>query len=97
MFFGLSLRQLICAVLATIIGIGVYFGLRDTLGLETTSWLCIVGALPPVLIGFVKYHGMSAERFVWAWVKSELLYPRRLIFRARNTYYNAIFGGRGEC
>ena len=45
MFFGLSLRQFVFSVLACLIAVGVYFGLKPLLGLETTSWLCILG--PP--------------------------------------------------
>ena len=36
MFFGLSLRQFVFSVLACLIAVGVYFGLKPLLGLETT-------------------------------------------------------------
>ena len=42
MFFGLSLRQFIFSVLACLIAACVYFGLRPFLGLETTSWICVL-------------------------------------------------------
>ena len=41
-FMGMSLRQFIFAVLAVGVAIGVYFGLRNVLGTETVSWLCVV-------------------------------------------------------
>ena len=44
MFFGLSLRQLVFSVLACGVAVGIYFGLRNVLGTETVSWLCILGA-----------------------------------------------------
>ena len=45
-FFGLSLRQFICAVLAVVTAVVLYFGLHGVLGRETVSWVCIVGAAP---------------------------------------------------
>lgn len=89
-FFGLNLRQLIFAALAIIVAVGIYFGLRDVLGTETVSWMCILGAAPFGALGFVKYNGMSAERFITAWVKSEFLIPKKLMFKAVNIYYQLI-------
>ena len=73
MFFGLSLRQFLFSIPANGAAVGIYFGLQPVFGLETTSWLCIVGAAPFASIGFIKYHGLTAERFVWAWLKQEFL------------------------
>lgn len=42
MFFGLSARQFICSVLAVGAAVGTYFGLRDIVGKEVVSWLCVV-------------------------------------------------------
>lgn len=89
-FFGLNLRQLIFAVLAIIVAVGIYFGLRDVIGAETVSWLCILGAAPFGALGFVKYNSMSAERFITAWIKSEFLIPKKLMFKAVNIYYHII-------
>ena len=86
-FFGLSLRQCAFAVLACGAAVGLYFLLTPYLGLETLSWVCILGAAPFAAIGFIKYHGMSAERFVWAWVKSELIMPRKLTYQPQNLYH----------
>ena len=33
---------------------------------------------------------MTAEQFIWAWLKSELLEPRQIRFEANNIYYEAI-------
>ena len=45
------------------------------------------GGIPFALIGFVKYHGMPAEQFVWVWIKSEILMPKYLVCRAESLYY----------
>ena len=44
--FGLSLRQFICAVLACGAAVGLYFLLRPHMGMETVSWVCMLGAAP---------------------------------------------------
>lgn len=90
MFFGLSLRQFVFSLLAVLVAIGIYFGLQPLLGVETTSWMCIVGAAPFAAIGFIKYHGMTAEQFALAWLKSEFLDAKKLPFKATNLYYEAM-------
>lgn len=89
-FFGLSLRQLIFSLLACGVAVGIYLGLRDALGTETVSWLCILGAAPFAAMGFVKYHGMTAEKFFAAWLRSEFLVPKRLTFKPKNLYREAM-------
>lgn len=90
MFFGLSMRQFIFSVFACGVAVGLYFLLRPYVGTETVSWMCVLGAAPFAALGFIKYHGMTAEQFVYAWVKSEFLIPRRLIFHPENLYYEIL-------
>ena len=85
-FFGLSLRQFIFSALACGVAVVLYFLLREHFGIETLSWVCILGAAPFELLGFVKYNGMNAEEFVIAWIKSEILMPRVLFFKPYNFY-----------
>lgn len=85
-FFGLSLRQLFCAGAACGIAIFLFFIFRDRLGLELTSWICILGAMPFAAAGFIRYNSMTAEQFFWTWIRSEILTPKRLLFRTRNLY-----------
>ena len=85
-YFGLSLRQFIFSVLACGVAVGLYFLLKPFFGIETLSWMCILGALPFAAIGFFKYHGMTAERALLAYLKSEVLTPKQLKFKAVNYY-----------
>ena len=90
MFFGLSMRQFIFSVLACGVAVGLYFLLSPHVGTETVSWMCILGAAPFAALGFIRYHGMNAEQFLWAWIKSEFLIPKRLLFNPENIYYEAV-------
>ena len=63
LFFGLSLRQFLFALLAV-----------------------LVAAFPFALGGFFTYNGMTLERFLMAYIRSEFLMPKRLLFRTEDLY-----------
>ena len=90
MFFGLSLRQFFFSVLACGVAVGIYLGLNPILGTETTSWICIVAAFPFAVMGFLKYNGMTAEKFIWAWIESTFMIPKVLTFGNTNVYYRLL-------
>ena len=90
LFFGLSLRQFICSLLAVGVAVGLYFALRNVLDRETVSWLCIVGAVPIAVAGFFKYNGMTLEKFLWAFIKSEFLLAGNRVWKSENYYLTAI-------
>ena len=85
-FFGLSMRQFIFSILACLVAVILYFLLKPFFGIETLSWVCILGATPFAALGFIKYNGMTAEEFVIAFIKSEILMPRHLTFNSQNIY-----------
>ncbi|MDL2225031.1 PrgI family protein [Eubacteriales bacterium OttesenSCG-928-M02] len=90
MFFGLSLRQFIFSICACGVAVLIYFLIRPYFGMETVSWMCIISVAPFAAMGFIKYHGMTAEQFIWAWIKSEFLLLKRLTFEPTNIYYEAL-------
>ena len=90
MFFGLDFRQMACSLLAVLAAVGIYFSLRESAGEEVTGWLCMLGAAPFAFCGFFRYHGMTAEQFAWAFIKSEFLYPKRLLFQPEDLYYQCM-------
>ena len=90
MFMGLSLRQSIFSVLAIASAVGLYFWLQPILGAEMVSWVCVLGAAPFAVLGFVSYHGMPAEKFLWVWFRSEILEPKQLCFKPNNLYYELM-------
>ncbi len=90
MFFGLSMRQFIFSALAAGVAVALYFALKPIVGMETVSWVCILGAAPFAAMGFITYHGMTAEQFLLTWFRSEMLEPRELRFEPTNLYYEAL-------
>ena len=83
-------RQFLFALLAVLVAVGLYFGLRNVVGSGEIGWICVLAAFPFALCGFFTYNGMTFERFLLAVIRSELLYPRKLVFRAENLYAQAM-------
>ena len=91
-FFGLNMRQCFFSVVACLVAIGIYFLFIDKFGMETTSWLCILGAFPFALLGFVSFQSMNAEELFVIALRSFILSNTKLINKQRNLYLE-IFGG----
>ena len=95
-YFGLSLRQFIFSILACGMAVVLYFIFRPYFGIETLSWLCILGAAPFAAIGFIKYNGMNAEELIIAYIRSEILTSKKLSFNPTNYYYELLKGRIGD-
>ena len=89
MFFGLSMRQFFFAIIGIGIAVLMYFMMRPYFGVETLSWVCMLGAAPFMAMGFITYNGMTAEQFAMMWFKSKFLEPQKVIFEA-DTLYNGV-------
>ena len=89
-FFGLTLRQFLCALGAVAVALAVYFFLGPALGGSDVGWACVLAAAPFALCGFYRYNSMTLERFLLAYIRSEFLFPRRLVFRSDNIYAKAL-------
>ena len=89
-FLGLSMRQFVFSAIACMVAVILYFILKNYLGIEMLSWICILGALPFAILGYVKYNDMTAEKFIIAWIKSEILMPKHLLFKPENIYYEML-------
>ncbi len=90
MFFGLSMRQFFFSIADVGIAVLLYLLLKDSFGVETLSWMCILGAAPFAAMGFITYHGMTAEQFLWVWFRSEILEPKVLYVKHNNAWYELM-------
>lgn len=57
--------------------------------LKIFRWLCIHHKLYNSVHAF-SYNGMTLERFLLAYIRSEFLFPRRLVFKSDNIYAKAL-------
>lgn len=90
MFFGLSFRQFFFSFIGCLSAVVIYFMFKEKIGLETTSWLCMLVAAPFIAMGFLTYNGMTAEKVFYAWIKTEFLIPKHLNFKPTNYYYELL-------
>jgi len=84
---GLSLRQCFFSIIGCVIAVILYFIFIDKVGMEITSWICMLGVVPFALLGFIKYQEMNAEKIVKVAWRSFLLSRRQLIYKPMNIYY----------
>lgn len=90
LFLGLTARQLLCSILAVGVAVGMYFLMKNVLGGEPASWVCILSAAPLAVAGFFHYNGLTFEQFLWAFIKSEILCARPRVFQSENIYLQAM-------
>lgn len=83
-FFGLSLWQFVCAGLAVMIAVIVWFMMREILAKGIRSWLCLLLACPFAAAGFFSFNGLTLEQFLWQMLKSCLIYRGRRVYRSVN-------------
>ena len=50
------------------------------------GWVCVLCAFPFALGGFFQYNGMTLEQFLLAYIRTEFIYPHRLVFKSDNLY-----------
>ena len=47
-------------------------------------------AAPVAAAGFFQYNGLTLERFLWVWLKSEVIMAGKRVWRAENYYEKAL-------
>lgn len=92
-FMGLTLRQTVFSALAVAASVTVYFALKDSVGAFLISWLSVISAAPFAVMGFLRYHGMPAEKIVLKAVMTLMLERRVLLSRPVNLYYELMREG----
>jgi hypothetical protein len=86
LFFGLTVRQMVCSALAIGICVPLYIWGKNYIPEDVVSWLIMVAALPLAGFGFIKYNGMTFEVFLAAMYKTMFAYPARRPLRSANCF-----------
>ena len=84
--FGLTSRQLVSSIIALAVCVPLYWFGRSYIPEDVLSWLIILIALPLLAIGFFHFNGMPFEKFIVAWLKFEILFPRKRKFKTENAF-----------
>ena len=97
LFFGLTLRQCICAGIALLICVPLYIWGNKFLPQEAVSWVVVFIAVPLMLTGFFRFNDMTFEQFAIEVIRF-YAYPQKRVYsyeppfmELRNTYLSEEF------
>lgn len=75
--FGLTVRQLVSAVVALAICVPLFIFGKDYLGEDMVGWIIILVAIPVFAFGFFKYDGMPFEKFLAILYRQKWVEPQK--------------------
>lgn len=83
--FGLTLRQILSFSSALIVGLPVFFVLREYH--EDLALYCAMAAAAPfAAFGLISKNGLPLEKFIGSFFRSRFLAPRRRKYQTQNFY-----------
>ena len=78
LFFGLTLRQCICAGAALLICVPLYIFGNRFLTQEAVSWAVVIIAAPLMMAGFFRYNDMNFEQFAVEFLAQQFQPQKRI-------------------
>ena len=75
--FGLTVRQLVSAVVALAICVPLFIFGKDFIGEDLVGWLIIIVAVPIFAFGFFRYDGMPFEKFIGLLYRQKFVEPQK--------------------
>lgn len=89
-FFGLTLRQIICLGIALSINVPMYIFLKPYIGDEIASWIIMFTGVPLFLVGFFKFNGLPFEKFALIVLKFKLFIPQKRKYKVENIFTEIV-------
>lgn len=89
--FNLTKRQLVCFGLAALMGVPLFFLLKDSAGTTAAAMVMILIMLPGFLLGVYEKNGQPLEVVVRQIIESCFLRPRERSYQTVNAY-DALVG-----
>ncbi len=90
--FNLTKRQLVCFGTAALIGVPLFFVLRDSGGNAATLGMMAV-MLPAFFLGMYEKNGQPLEKLLSYYVQSRFVRPRSALTKVNNYYAILMKGG----
>ena len=84
--FNLTKRQVICFGLGAVIGVPVFFLVKDSIGTSAATLLMIVLMLPFFLFAMYEKNGQHLEVVLKHFIESRFLRPKTRIYQTDNFY-----------
>ena len=83
---NLTKRQIICFAVALIIGLPLFFMLKDSIGTSLASFVMILVMLPCFLIAMYEKHGQPLEVVVKNIIQTKFIRPKERPYQTENLY-----------
>ena len=83
---NLTKRQIICFAVALIIGLPLFFMLKDSIGTSLASFVMILVMLPCFLIAMYEKHGQPLEVVVKNIIQTKFVRPKERPYQTENLY-----------
>ncbi len=84
--FNLTKRQLICFSCGALIGVPLYFWLKEPLGTSTAAMLMIVAMLPAFLVAMYEKNGQPLEVVLRNMIEVCFVRPKHRPYKTNNFY-----------
>ena len=84
--FGLIGRQIICFGAAALVGVPLFFLLRDTVSSSTATLCMIIVMFPFFMFAMYERNGQPLEVFLRHMVQAVLVRPKIRVYRTTNIY-----------
>ena len=86
LMFNLTKRQLICFGGGALIGVPLFFLLRDSAGTTTAAVVMMIAMLPFFLFAMYERNGQPLERVLRNVVQTFFIRPKQRPYRTNNLY-----------
>ena len=84
--FNLTKRQIVCFAAALIIGLPLFFLLKDSAGTSMAAFVMIVVMLPCFLMAMYEKHGQPLETVVKNIIQTKFVRPKERPYQTQNLY-----------
>ena len=84
--FNLTKRQIVCFAVALIVGLPLFFLLKDSAGTSAASFVMIVVMLPCFLMAMYEKHGQPLEVVVKNIIQTKFVRPKERPYQTQNVY-----------
>ena len=84
--FNLTKRQIVCFAVALIVGLPLFFLLKDSVGTSAASFVMIVVMLPCFLMAMYEKHGQPLEVVVKNIIQTKFVRPKERPYQTQNLY-----------
>ena len=91
--FNLTKRQLLCFGTAALIGVPLFFVLRDSGGNTAATLGMMAVMLPAFFLGMYEKNGQPLEKLLSYYVKSRFVRPKIRPYKTNNYYAILMKGG----